>query len=72
MRGWINVKDRLPDDVGDVIVCCTMQTTKEVCYNKAVITVFFDGNIFFDFVIDEDITKGVTHWMPLPTAPEEE
>ena len=60
VQEWISVKDRLPDDDEVVIIC----TDKNFVYAGELI-----GDTWF---LDNDSwTATVTHWMPLPPAPED-
>lgn len=66
--GWISVKDRLPEESGDVLV-----------YNGHFYVVSFskqwEAFNHFDFLGKPDkmayVMTDVTHWMPLPKPPEE-
>lgn len=59
---WISVEERLPESAGKYIVC----TKKRAVYCTAFR--FFHGKGYFA----TDSTTHITHWMPLPKAPEEE
>jgi hypothetical protein len=57
---WISVKDRLPENENEYIVCGINVTTLN----------YINGEWFsdvFNTVIDK---KLITHWMPLPEPPE--
>lgn len=71
---WISVKERLPkpDGTDYVLVCCTMKVTSKIDYVNAVTMAFVCEEGFVDVELDEVITEGVTHWMPLPEPPKEE
>ena len=71
---WISVKERLPEPDGTdyVLVCCTMKVTSKIDYVNAVTMAFVCEEEFVDVELDEVITEGVTHWMPLPEPPKEE
>ena len=69
---WINVKDKLPECGTYVLVCCTMKVTSKIDYVNAVTMAFVCEEEFVDVELDEVITEGVTHWMPLPEPPKEE
>lgn len=60
MSDWISVKDRLPDVDGEYIVFRPPENT----FGDIVIRTFRGGE--FSGLFE------VTHWMPLPPAPEEE
>ena len=66
-EGWISVKDRLPPD-------CSSYAISSMCI------ISNDGFVTFGYWNPEaetwddgqyDITRQVTHWMPLPAAPKE-
>lgn len=69
---WISVKERLPEGADYVLVCCTMKVTSKIDYVNAVTMAFVCEEGFVDVELDEVITEGVTHWMPLPEPPKEE
>ena len=71
---WISVKDRLPEREQQdyVLVCCTMNVTSTINYENAVTMAYVCEEGFVDVELDEVITRGVTHWMPLPEPPKEE
>lgn len=54
---WIRCEDELPDEPGEYIVCNR---------GKVMTAVFYD-----DWVVPYRNTM-ITHWMPMPDAPEEE
>ena len=56
--GWIPVSERLPDD-DDLVLVYDSEGTCGYIYTLRVYREFFDK------------FKGVTHWMPLPAAPEQ-
>jgi hypothetical protein len=60
MNNWISVKDRLPDGIDDVLV-----TDK---YDVRVGYYHSNWNIYSDELLGYEIT----HWQPLPKAPEGE
>ena len=70
---WISVKDRLPErEQHDyVLVCCTMNVTSTINYENAVTMAYVCEEGFMDVELNEVITRGVTHWMPLPEPPKE-
>lgn len=66
--GWIKCSERMPDDEQHVIIFCDGAFVLNAQYR--------DGE-FFDVVRDGDeffetSSRGVTHWMPLPAAPQQE
>jgi hypothetical protein len=69
MSEWISIKDRLPEKTGYYIVAaefdgeypkCMIQTMHfvKVAYGTPV-------NMWYDY----EISKQITHWMPLPEPP---
>ncbi|MBR5874526.1 MAG: DUF551 domain-containing protein [Oscillospiraceae bacterium] len=64
MAEWISVKDRLPEDDADYLVwvadACTVE--RAMYYG--------DGEWLTEDL--ENLTRLVTHWMPLPEPPKEE
>ena len=60
MNEWINVKDRLPDNSNDVLICCAgwdgMHSVEWGWYRTD---------------MKEWVAGNVTHWMPFPDPPEE-
>jgi len=74
---WISVKDRLPDNNNDMLVCNFMDGT------WADYTVAWYGNNGWSPQCDMleasnhdggahiQLSEEVTHWMPLPDAPQE-
>lgn len=62
MMNWISVEDELPEHAEDVLVF-----TKNETYSL--------GHYFYGdgWSLEEDtiVTDYVTHWMPLPSPPEE-
>lgn len=59
MTKWISVKDKLPDELDDVLLYCGWHITGKYNGNK--------------FLAEDGRTPvfEVTHWMPLPDAPKE-
>ena len=57
-RQWIPVSERLPDD-DDLVLVYDSEGSCGYIYTLRVYREFFDK------------FKGVTHWMPLPAAPEQ-
>ncbi len=77
---WISVKDRLPTEEGDYLVCCTDE-------EEGVKKNFIHVDTFRRYWVDQNISENerrsfrsekpcfdpfwnVTHWMPLPAPPE--
>ncbi len=61
---WISVKDRLPDNHQEVMICTESGIRVEIFYS--------DAEQFLDSHCYETLLKYVTHWMPLPDKPAEE
>lgn len=61
LNGWINVKDRLPEEFAPVIVCRK---------GGKVESGMLDVNGWWK--VYGTRTKNVTHWMPMPEPPEVE
>lgn len=72
MSEWISVKDRLPETGIYVLASCTMKVRDKIDYRNAVVMAFTCDEGFVDTELDEVITEGTTHWMPLPEPPKEE
>lgn len=69
-KGWISVKDRLPDKPMLLVVFCPSYTN----YEEPIMAKWVEGKngmMFYDYDEwqDMDITNDVTHWMPLPSPP---
>ncbi|MDI0636716.1 DUF551 domain-containing protein [Escherichia coli] len=66
--GWISCSERMPDDGQHVIILCDGAFVLYAQYRDSE---FFDvvrnGEEFF-----ETQSRNVTHWMPLPAAPQQE
>jgi hypothetical protein len=65
---WISVKDRLPENISDVLI---LSKEKESCvgYYRSSDN---DWNMYNPCCSFHMELHGVTHWMPLPEAPKEE
>lgn len=59
VTGWIKCSERMPEDVNTVI------TSNGIDIGHA----WWDGDRWFE---DDPVAEGITHWMPLPAAPEQE
>jgi hypothetical protein len=71
--GWISVKDRLPDpgqdyDCVQVLVYYRDQVTgqMDMCTEY-----FWKDSVIIDNDVPGFCIYGITHWMPLPAAPED-
>ncbi|EMP7138386.1 DUF551 domain-containing protein [Serratia marcescens] len=58
--GWVACSDRMPED-GAVVLCCE---------GGDISTLFHRGNGIWDDGDFHSHITGITHWMPLPAAPE--
>lgn len=73
VKGWISVKERLPENDGEYIVWCRGKL--EICDFDAESQTF--GYIYDDYdemyshLVCWDDLKGVTHWMSLPKPSKE-
>ncbi len=63
MPEWISVKDKLPENDSRYLVFASDTCEIEVC------TYYGDGEWMTKDL--EDMTDGVTHWMPWPEHPKE-
>lgn len=61
---WISVKERLPEDDEHYLVWCSDNNSCELALY------FGDGEWLTEDL--ENITRVVTHWMPLPEPPKME
>ena len=76
---WISVDDRLPDETGRYLVLKNRIAPDGFGGNKKDIVILrfsvddgFRMPIHIPDWINEEIDEEVTHWMPLPLAPEED
>lgn len=73
MSEWISVKDRLPNSENKHIVCLVNNTPILVAVHDATFSLV-KGTVSFYFPtrkwIKDPYFSDVTHWMPLPKAPE--
>lgn len=78
---WIPVEERLPEKMGEYIVCVDGEVKSDaycvwdgverwLCYNGTVSAVDFDP--YSSKLLRDGPYPRVTHWMPLPKAPKEE
>lgn len=65
---WISVKDRLPEAHGIYLVHVVHRYCKVDSYSRVSIE-YFSKDRDWDSLVD---LYEVTHWMPLPSGPEEE
>lgn len=65
--GWISCSERMPDN--DESKPIAIFTGK--CLGQGMFVATYDDDGFFDFWEGVEII-GVTHWMPLPAAPQQE
>ena len=71
-EGWISVKDRLPDpgqdyDCVQVLVYYRDQVTGQMDMRTEY---FWKDSVIIDNDVPGFCIYGITHWMPLPAAPE--
>ena len=78
VQEWISVKDRLPDETGRYLAVKNRIAPDALGGNRTdvVILRFFEDSGFkmpkhIPNWINEEINDEVTHWMPLPPAPED-
>lgn len=64
-KGWISVKDRLPENDGLYIVCKTVKG------HQISFEAHWKGNKWLSVVKNNQLDY-VTHWMPLPEPPKGE
>lgn len=67
---WISVDDGQPEKTGNVIVFANDIVTSWVEVLSAYVCPEY-GNVIFEQLDGEDYPPIVTHWMPLPDAPEQ-
>ena len=74
---WISVKDRLPEESGNYIVCCDDSSCsygEGIWYSSDVVVVseYYEGSwIWYEGGTEWSLENIVTHWMPLPEPPKE-
>lgn len=64
--GWISCSDRMPEETGDIIVVSDGIVMSGISYSRR--DGFYIAALEYD---DDEPIDGVTHWMPLPEAPQE-
>lgn len=75
---WISVKDRLPEESGNYIVCCDDSSCsygEGIWYSSDVVVVseYYEGSwIWYESGTEWSLENIVTHWMPLPEPPKGE
>ena len=65
-KGWISIKDRLPDDDVSILICSERKTISKATYSS-------DMGRYY--IADSDLWYNeldITHWMPLPEPPKGE
>ena len=67
---WISVKDRLPEESGNYLVCDVPYKIMSVVAYSARWERFNCYDTFTEEYVNEQRVYEVTHWMPLPDAPE--
>ena len=66
---WISVKDRLPEQLKEVLICFDGYGKKSV--STATYRNYFYGKEWLSNMMSLSVDS-VTHWMPLPEPPKEE
>lgn len=61
--GWINVKDRLPENMERVLIFY------KILHRDQRVAFYINGGFYDDITSEENFCKWVTHWMPLPKPP---
>ena len=75
---WISVKDRLPEESGNYIVCCDDSSCsygEGIWYSSDVVVVseYYEGSwIWYEGGTEWSLENIVTHWMPIPQPPKGE
>lgn len=64
--GWISCSERMPEETGDIIVVSDGIVMSGISYSRR--DGFYIAALEYD---DDEPIDGVTHWMPLPEAPQE-
>ena len=65
---WIPVTERLPDNVDEEVLVCNIEYGKS---GLGFVTVaIYDGSDWLECWERKTYLTAVTHWMPLPSAPE--
>ena len=66
---WIPVTERLPDNVDEEVLVCNIEYGKS---GLGFVTVaIYDGSDWLECWERKTYLTAVTHWMPLPSAPEQ-
>ena len=66
VQEWVSVEDRLPEESGYYLVFTDVGRNEVLSYSKK----YQAFNAFDDAYSEENVVP-VTHWMPLPLAPED-
>ena len=74
IQHWISVKDRLPEiDIDDPKpVPVLVYEYGYICVGQYGARSKYFDHFAKEFYVDGEASTGVTHWMPLPSPPEEE
>lgn len=71
-RRWIPVEERLPEQEACVVVCVSGKPRENITLRDAVeLATYYDNEGWILECWPDWATADVTHWMPLPPAPEE-
>ncbi|MBN1024164.1 DUF551 domain-containing protein [Escherichia coli] len=65
--GWISCSERMPEETDDIIVVSDGIVMSGISYSRR--DGFYMAALEYD---DDEPIDGVTHWMPLPAAPQQE
>jgi hypothetical protein len=66
MGEWIKCSERMPEETGDIIVCCFDGIVMSgISYSRS--KGFFIAALEYD---DDEPIDDVVYWMPLPEPPE--
>ena len=71
VQGWIPVTERLPEICENVIVYVVYHSSRHVNVIRSVVPAYYTEDGFWLYGNGIRL-QNVTHWMPLPDAPEEE
>lgn len=74
MSEWISVKDQLPEQLGEEVICSYHRKGEEKAYvSTMAYGSAFDSRVDYWHEVDDPSRPykhlAVTHWMPLPAPP---
>jgi len=61
MIEWINVADRVPENV-QIVVCMGSE-------GLPFVAIFYGNSFLYEFIYEKETSKYVKYWMPLPEVP---